>query len=436
MRTNHNFMIKRELFEKIKPWLQEEKILIIKGARQTGKTTFLLFLKKYLENKGEKVVYFSVDQELANPAFEQAKAFLRFVNEQYRLSNFKKERKLYILLDEFQYAKNAGLFLKNIFDQEKERMQLIVSGSSSLEISKSSEFLTGRKIDFFLGHFSFQEFLVARSNYKYNFSWNRKDSFKDLDDFYCIYRSDLEANLLDYLSWGGYPEVTTTVEAEKRLVLLRDIVSTYIQKDVAGFLRVANISGFNNLVILLCNQAGNLVNKNELSNTLGINIRSINHYLDILAGTYVFYFLNPYYANLRKSLTKRSKVYVEDLGIYRAILRKASYDNFDIIGGNVVENFVYNELAKKVHRSDIMFSRSAAGSEIDFIIRQDDSIIPIEVKFQKKVKKMPVAIEKLKSDQKEKIKISAVITRDNLRKDNQGNIFIPLVLLPFLNFKN
>ena len=75
-----------------------------------------------------------------------------FINDQYNLGN----KKLYILLDEFQHIKNAGLFLKNIFDKEKKRTQLIVSGSSSLEITKNSEFLTGRKIDFFMQTLSFK----------------------------------------------------------------------------------------------------------------------------------------------------------------------------------------------------------------------------------------------------------------------------------------
>ena len=71
------------------------------------------------------------------------------------------------MLDEFQYLENSGLFLKVLFDNLKGKSQIIVSGSSSLEISKSSEFLTGRKIEFRMETFSFREFLRARSNMKF-----------------------------------------------------------------------------------------------------------------------------------------------------------------------------------------------------------------------------------------------------------------------------
>ena len=84
-------MIKREIFEKIKPWLGDEKIIIIKGARQTGKTTLLLYLKKYLENNNE-VIYLSVDQDLNNPIFADSKLFLKYINDQYNLGN----KKIYI----------------------------------------------------------------------------------------------------------------------------------------------------------------------------------------------------------------------------------------------------------------------------------------------------------------------------------------------------
>jgi predicted AAA+ superfamily ATPase len=51
------------------------------------------------------------------------------------------KEKLYLFIDEFQYIKNAGLFLKNIFDKHRKKIQIIVSGSSRLEITKNTEFL-------------------------------------------------------------------------------------------------------------------------------------------------------------------------------------------------------------------------------------------------------------------------------------------------------
>ena len=423
-------MIKREIFERIKPWLGDEKIIIIKGARQTGKTTLLLHIKKHLENNN-KVVYLSVDQDLNNPIFADSKLFLKYINDQYNLGN----KKLYILLDEFQYIKNAGLFLKNIFDKEKERTQLIVSGSSSLEITKSSEFLTGRKVDFFMQTLSFKEFLSARSTNKYNYLWNFNGKIKELSDFYKIYKQDLEVNFLDYINWGGYPEVTTTKNSEKRKAILDDIVKTYLKKDVAGFLRVKNISGYNNLILLLSNQIGNLVNKNELSNTLKLNSRTIENYLDILEGTFIFQRIFPFFSNLRKTLTKTPKIYCNDFGIIRSTIGQSEIFDYNLISGEMVENFVFGELNKIFLNENIFFYRTASGAEVDFIVKKD-FLYSLEVKFRKKIKIMPVAMKRFANNYGEKIKLSVVFTKDYLGFDKEANcFFIPVVLIPFVNFQ-
>ncbi|MEA3295726.1 MAG: ATP-binding protein [Patescibacteria group bacterium] len=421
-------MIKREIFKKIKPWFGDEKILIIKGARQTGKTTLLLYIKKYLENNNNKVVYFSVDQDLDNPIFKDSKLFLKYINNQYGLKN----KKLYILLDEFQYIKNAGLFLKNIFDKEKKRLQLIVSGSSSLEITKNSEFLTGRKIDFFMQTLSFQEFLSEKSENKYDYSWNFNNNIKELADFYKIYKQDLEINFLDYINWGGYPEVTIVKNRDKRKAILNDIVKTYIKKDVASFLRVQNISGYNNLILLLSNQIGNLVNKNELSDTLKLNTRTIENYLDILEGTFVFQRLIPFFSNLRKTLTKMPKIYCRDFGIIKSAVGHSEILDYNLISGEMVENFIFKELSGIFLNEDIFFYRTISGAEIDFIIKRD-FLYSIEVKFRKNIKTMPVAMKHFADDYKEKVKLNIVFTKDFIGFDKKSDcFFIPVVLMPFV----
>ena len=275
------------------------------------------------------------------------------------------------MLDEFQHIKNAGLFLKNIFDKEKKRMQLIVSGSSSLEITKNSEFLTGRKIDFFMQTLSFKEFLSAKSVNKYNYLWNFNSDTKELANFYKIYKQDLEINFLDYINWGGYPEVTTVKNSEKRKAILNDVVKTYLKKDVAGFLRVKNISGYNNLILLLSGQIGNLVNKNELSNTLKLNGRTVENYLDILEGTFIFQRIFPFFSNLRKTLTKTPKIYCRDFGVIRSTTGQSEISDYNLISGEMAENFVFGELNKVFLSENVFFYRTVSGAEIDFIVKKD-----------------------------------------------------------------
>ncbi|NOY07586.1 MAG: AAA family ATPase, partial [Spirochaetes bacterium] len=122
-------MIEREILNEVKNWLHEDRIIIIKGARQTGKTTLLLYLKLQLEQSAEKTAYFSIDRELFNPLFKSPELFFKFLKQQFSIKN---SERLYLFLDEFQYLSDPGLFLKVLFDSFKTNLKIIVSGSSSL----------------------------------------------------------------------------------------------------------------------------------------------------------------------------------------------------------------------------------------------------------------------------------------------------------------
>ncbi len=421
-------LVKRILFDEIKEWFSEDKIILIKGARRTGKTTLLNEIKSYLTDNGEKTIYISVDQELDNPIFSNPKYFIKYLKDQYSVNE---QGKTYILLDEFQYIKEAGLFLKVIYDTAHKYLNLIVTGSSSLEISKNREFLTGRKVEFTLNRFSFVEYLWGASEYKYNYSWKLSENIEYLKEFYTLYKSDLKTHFVNYINWGGYPEICLQRNFKKREVLLKEIIRTYIQKDIVDFLNVGNTSAFNNLISLLSHQVGNLLNKVEVSNTLGIHFKTLENYLDILKGTFIFSFLRPFYTNIRKELSKMPKVYVEDMGVIRYSTGR-NFTNFKIIEGSTVENFVYNHLSLIFSKDNIYFYRTISKSEIDFIVKNKDKLVPIEVKFQKSIN-VPVSIKNFNKNYADKVDYNIIITLDRL--DFQNNTyFIPVVLFPFVGF--
>lgn len=423
-------IIKRAIFSQIIPWLGEKKILIIKGPRQTGKTTLLGQLKEHLEKQDKKCIYFSADQERDNAIFSSARLFIKYLEEQHNLKEIATD-KLYVFVDECQYIKDAGLFLKNIFDLKKKQLQLIATGSSSLEITKNSEFLTGRKIDFYLQHFSFKEFLTARADKKYNqfFNLNETDEIKD---FHTIYGPDLERHFLDYLNWGGYPEVALTMEHEKKALILKDIVKTYIEKDIALFLKIENIAGFNNLIKILSSQIGNLLNRDELSATLGISKETVKKYLDILVGTYIFSFLPPFFTNKRKEITKMPKIFVSDSGIIKIILNNQPMNDYTAVPGNLAENFVFNELNRYLNREGLFFYRTIGKSEIDFIVSRSGLLTPLEVKFKRKAQTIPVAVKHFNNNYRKQVKKSIILTQRENKVEN-NTFFLPIILLPFIN---
>ena len=417
-------MVKRALFEDIIKWLDRDRVIVIKGARQVGKTTLLLWLKEFLEKRGKKVVYIAADEYRDRELFENATLFLKFLEYEYGL-----KRNMNILIDEFQYIKQAGIFIKTLRDiikRKKMKINIVVSGSSSLEISRNTEFLTGRKIEFLLSPLSFYEYLSSDRHFSIKFNLHNK--FKDAVDFYRIYKDELNQRFTSYIRWGGYPEVALEKENKRRKTLLKEIISTYIEKDIAGFLRVENISAFNKLVRLLSAQIGSLVNKNELSNTLNLHHKTLIKYLNILEGTFVFSFLTPFYRNIRKELSKMPKVYINDTGIYYYFYPQDLL-LFDSIAGNVVENYVYNTLKEMKGIDIINFYRTIAKSEVDFVLRKGEVTIPVEVKFRSKVK-VPVSVKHFQ--ERYKTDSSIIITKDEIKKE-KNTYFIPAPILGLIN---
>ena len=418
--------IARDIVGEIEKWLGREKIIILQGARQVGKTTILRYLREKLERNGCKSKYFSMDFELNNPLFKEPRLFIKFINEQFE-DDF-----VYIFLDEFQYIEDAGLYLKILFDQLKGKCQFIVSGSSSLKITKNSEFLTGRKVSFHIKTLSFKEF----SRYKSDLKISQTFTFDDvnlIEDFDKVYGAELKTLFLEYISFGGYPEIALTTSLEDKRFLLKELVSTYIQKDVAGFLRIANTTGFNNLLRLLIAQSGNLVNKNELSSSLNICNDTINKYCDILEGTYVLNFVKPFYSNIRKELSKMPKVYCSDFGISRILQNADIVNAYDEVNGSSIENFVFNELRTKYDDDGIYFHRTISKSEIDFIVKTETNLVPIEVKFTNKKPVRPVAMKHFAENYKN-TGIGIVVTKNHIvKRDFYG---IPAYLVPFIDFFN
>ncbi len=418
-------MIQREILQKIKSWIGKEKILIIKGARQVGKTYLLKEIEKDLKKTGAKVVYLLADEINSKPILKSL-ASLELYLEQY--FNFPNEF-IYLMIDEFQVIEEAGLLLKNIFDKYKNKIQLIVSGSSALEINKNSEYLTGRAIHFNIDRVNFKEYFDYREGI--NVKKYKLAKFNELKIFFETFKLKLELSIGEYLSYGGYPEVLTVQNIGEKEEVLKSIIKTYIDKDIINQLNVENVTGFNNLIKILAGQIGQLTNSNELANTANISINTLKKYLEILVGTYIIDLVTPYFQNIRSEISKMPKVYVLDIGIRNYLLR--SFDvNLDGQGG-VIENFVYNTLLAQYSKEYIHFYRTSAGAEIDFVIEDKNNKLTLcEVKYRNKINE-PVIMKNFENKYNN-IEKKLIITKDLLKMEN-GVYFIPAMLLPFIELK-
>ena len=428
--------IRRQVLSDTLAWLHDPDILVVVGSRQVGKTTLLFQIIEHLLSQGtatEDIFYFNLDDLNLWEFFKAPAEFLSFIE-------LNQKGRAYVFIDEVQRLENPGLFLKYIYDLKK-NLKLIVSGSSSLEIqAKISESLTGRKKVFQMRSFSFSEFIAAKPgdllavSEKLDMA-SRADWILALEKIQRLYGNTLEKFLAEYLTYGGYPRVVLEANAQKKIALLKEIFTSYLQKDVKDFFRIENVAGYNNLMKVLAQQIGNLVNISELANTLGLNQATVDKYLQLLEGTFMFKRLTPYFQNVRRELSKMPKIYALDLG-----MRNFAAGNFNDVAlredrGEMAENFVLTELERLIEApGELHFWRTQTKAEVDFVFEFPGHIIPAEVKFT--AMKSPELTRSFKSflDSYHPA-LGVVFTRDFLGQtqiEQTQILFLPLWTLLFI----
>lgn len=376
-------IIERDIKKKILPWIDRDEIIVIVGSRQTGKTTLIkLLLNKIAER--QKIYFDLEDLNILSICNQGPEKFINYL----KLSGYSPDKKIIVALDEIQYLKDPSNFLKIIHDHYPS-IKLIVTGSSSLDIKqKFKDSLSGRKIVFELDTLSFSEFLRFKGEgvvkIKRNIGCIADILEQKFDSSISLVGKDLSPNLYEYLTFGGYPKPAQADNIELKSGILNEIYSSYVRKDIKDIAKIEDIFAFNNLLKLLSAQTGNMLNINEVSGTLGINVVTVKKYLFLLENTFIISLLTPYFKNKRKEISKMPKVYFLDNG-----LRNTALSNFQLFEGRVdagalFENFIFSELKKRFRiNEELFYWRTLARAEVDFILNIRNRIVPIEVKAVK-----------------------------------------------------
>lgn len=368
----------RKVVVEIEKWIDEPDIIILIGPRQSGKTTILY---KLIENliaqniASDAIFFFNCDNLAVRSVFEDIPTFIRFINQLTTAS------KPIIIIDEIQRLSNPGMFLKELYDL-KLNYKIIASGSSSLEIrSKIKEALTGRKILFHIFPLDFSEYLFITDIC----SPLNSSAFDEFAEHYTqfdqIWGEKLKSELQRFLTYGGYPRIQLTDEIEKKKLLLNEIYSSYVQKDISEFLKIENITGFNKLVQLIALTSGQVINKSDLALNAGINHQTLDKFLGILQDTFFIEPVIPFFTNKLKEIVKNPKLYFLDAGIRNLAIGNFSDPELRQDQGFLQETFVLRELKSILnHTTRLKFWRTKVGAEVDFIVEQGQDIIPIECK--------------------------------------------------------
>jgi len=289
------------------------------------------------------------------------------------------DKKIMVFIDEVQYLSDPSNFLKLIYDDYKNKIKIVATGSSAFYIDrKFNDSLAGRKQIFFLPTCSFNEYLKfidANQLLEEVHQINNKKSYKSL----ALHLLKKEHD--NYVIYGGYPAVILEKNIENKKDILTDIRDSFVKKDILES-GVKNEIEFYKLFRILAAQIGNLLNANELSRTLQIKRETVENYLYILQKCFHIALVRPYSKNIRNELTKMSKVYLLDTGMINVLTNNFQPLNEKINKGNYWENVYFRLLAEHFGINNINFWRTTSGNEVDFIIHKTgEPSRAIEVKY-------------------------------------------------------
>ncbi len=354
----------RKLYMEISSYLDTDEVIVIHGARQTGKTTLMEIIRKDLPD--EMNYYFDLEDSRHKMLFEEGiTSVISFLKQKGFNTN---QQRIYLFVDKFQNLNNPSSFLKLTHDHYPQ-IKLIVSGSSSFEIkSKFKDSLVGRTVNFELYPLDFEEFLLFKNQH-----YNLKDKITD-----AIITDELKKLFNEFLLYGGYPKIVLTDQVEKKEKYLQQIIDTYIKSDIRDLANIKHIDKFNQLLYALAQQYGQLVNVVELANTSRLSKQTVEEYLFILEQTYIIKRVNPYHRYIRSELFKTKKVFFYDTGLFNMLSKKFLPSTID---GQMFETGILSELIKNVGHRNINFWRTTDKKEIDFILTKRNDLIPIQVKL-------------------------------------------------------
>jgi predicted AAA+ superfamily ATPase len=331
-----------ETFETAK----EFKIVCVIGPRQSGKTTLCkqLFTEKiYVNLEDPDVLLFAK----TNP-----KAFL---------AKYPKGA----IFDEVQRIPELFNYLQGIVDSSDEMGQFILSGSNNFLMQQNiSQSLAGRVGYIELLPFSLSE--LEASN---------------------IQNKSLNKQILE----GFYPDIIRKKSSASRWIT--NYIRTYLERDVRLIRNIGDILVFSKFLKICASRTSQLLNMSSIAKELGVEHKTLDAWLSVLESSYILYRLPPYFNNFNKRLIKSSKIYFYDTGIVCHLLGIRSVEGLQKSNyyGAIFENFIVSEIIKnrknKEQFGEVYFYRDSTGNEVDVLIENEGSLLPIEVKSAIKIQK-------------------------------------------------
>jgi uncharacterized protein len=356
-------MLERSIQSLVTTALSISPIVLLKGARQVGKSTLSTHLGLHYVVLDDVSVRISVKEDP-----------IRFIQMLPKP----------VCIDEIQKAPELLEVLKLYVDAHRNNGDFLLTGSANiLDMKQAKDTLAGRIIELELYGLSLKEkSKEPQSNcvdllFNHAFE-NKRISYNDI---------------VEQIIRGGYPEALRLNTAMERRLWFSSYISTYVERDARDLAELRDIDSYFRFLNIVAPRSTQMLVKSDLAKEVGVRVETIENYLTILEQTFQVKLLRPYFENIGKQFVKSPKLYLNDTGVMSYFLKITNSESFEesMYKGALVETLVGNELMKHMSitetLTDIYHYRTNDKKEIDFILKRDNKIIAIEVKASMSVSK-------------------------------------------------
>jgi len=345
----------RNIFPSLQKHLHNKQITVITGMRRSGKTTLLKELMSAFELPQK--VFFDLER-IDNRELFSEKNYETIINVLAQ-RGIRFSEKVLIAIDEIQLVPNLPSVVKYLYD--KYDIKFILTGSSSYYLkNRFNESLAGRKKIFEIYPLTFNELLtfkevpfVAEGNF-----WEGPFALPEYERLKHFYK--------EYLDFGGFPEVVLTEKNADKKDLIADILSSYVNLDLAALSDIKKSTEVFKLIKLLAVRVGSKLDISKISVLTGMRRAKVENYLNLFEQSYLIRTIPVTAKRPDREIVKARKLFFHDNGI--ACL------SAELGSGAKFENAVFNQLQ---HFGEISYYSLKTGQEIDFIL---DKKIAFEVK--------------------------------------------------------
>jgi len=342
------------------PEMTANKMIFLTGPRQVGKTTFA---KMWLESIGSEDTYFNWDDPSVMMEYKKNPLYFRNV-----IDEKIKDKPVPLVFDEIHKHTAWRDILKGLFDTNRERMRLLVTGSSRLGfVRKSGDSLVGRS-------FSYRMFPLGLPEVVEDFSYLLQDE-RPFTDGEFLTRRAREADTMaaidgleQLLTLGGFPEPFLKGSDRFHRRWQNDYKAILTKEEVRDFSRIQDIRGLETMVEILPTKVGSNLSIPSLVDVLNVSHKTITNWIEVLKGVYLVFTISPWHRNIKRSIIKEKKLYFFEWPlVFDSGLR---FENF--LAVNLLRMAVrFTEIG--LGNFEVFYIRDKEKREVDFVLVKDDT---------------------------------------------------------------